>query len=105
MSSVWKAVTKLSSRANVKVSEKDGKPFWASPHDFRRSFGSRWAKRVMPAVLMRLMRHRSLTTTMQYYAVNDAESVAEAAYAAISGDNFGDTSVSVNAKPPEFQSF
>ena len=45
----------------------------------------------MPAVLMRLMRHRTMTVTMAFYAVNDAESVAEAAWAAF-GDKSGDNS-------------
>jgi len=30
---------------------------YASAHDLRRSFGTRWAKRVMPVVLQKLMRH------------------------------------------------
>ena len=40
---------------------------YASAHDLRRSFCSRWAKRVTTAVLMQLARHRSTTTTMRYY--------------------------------------
>ena len=40
---------------------------YAGAHDLRRSFCSRWAKKVMPAVLMQLARHRSITTTMRYY--------------------------------------
>jgi integrase len=40
---------------------------YASVHDLRRSFCSRWAKKVTTAVLMQLARHRSITTTMRYY--------------------------------------
>ena len=50
---------------------------FASAHDLRRSFGTRWAKRVMPAVLQRLMRHADIDTTMKYYVTMDADSVAD----------------------------
>lgn len=54
-----------------------------SAHDLRRSFGSRWASRVMPIILKELMRHEDIKTTMKYYIGSDAERTAEAAYAAI----------------------
>lgn len=41
-------------------------------HDLRRTFGSRYAVRVAPAVLMRLMRHATIQTTMRYYVNVDA---------------------------------
>jgi len=50
---------------------------YASAHDLRRSFGTRWAKRVMPAVLQRLMRHSEVATTLKYYVTMDADSVAD----------------------------
>ena len=50
---------------------------YASAHDLRRSFGTRWAKRVMPAVLKRLMRHAEIATTMKYYVTLDADAVAD----------------------------
>jgi integrase len=50
---------------------------FASAHDLRRSFGTRWAKRVMPAVLQRLMRHAEIATTMKYYVTMDADAVAD----------------------------
>jgi integrase len=53
-----------------------GKVKYASAHDLRRSFGTRWAKRVMPAVLQRLMRHRNINTTMKYYVGIEADDVA-----------------------------
>ncbi len=49
----------------------------ATAHDLRRSFGTRWAKRVMPAVLQRLMRHANIATTMAYYVGLTADEVAE----------------------------
>ncbi len=56
-----------------------GKPDkYASAHDFRGSFGERWAKIVMPAVLQRMMRHKSILTTMRYCATGDAHALAQA---------------------------
>lgn len=59
--------------AGVHVSE-SGKH--ASAHDFRRSFGQRWALRVKPITLKALMRHRSIETTLKYYVDQDADDVA-----------------------------
>ena len=49
---------------------------FASAHDFRRSFGSRWALRVHPIILKILMRHEDLSTTLKYYVDLDCDSVA-----------------------------
>ena len=54
-----------------------GKPKFASAHDFRRSFGERWASRVMPVVLMELMRHESMSTTLKFYVGRNAERTAD----------------------------
>lgn len=58
------------------VVDRKGKKF-ASVHDLRRSFGERWAERVMPAVLMELMRHESITTTLKYYVGKNAQRTAK----------------------------
>ena len=50
---------------------------FASAHDLRRAFGTRWAKRIMPAVLKRLMRHSEIGTTMKFYVTMDADDVAD----------------------------
>ena len=50
---------------------------YASAHDLRRSFGDRWAKRVMPAELKEMMRHESIETTLRYYVSSNAERTAE----------------------------
>ena len=50
---------------------------YASAHDFRRAFGSRWANRVMPVILQQLMRHASISTTMEFYVGRNAEAAAE----------------------------
>ena len=50
---------------------------FASAHDLRRSFATRWAPRVKPITLMRLMRHESVQTTMKSYVELDADDVAD----------------------------
>jgi integrase len=69
-------------RVVVHTDPKSGKVKHASAHDLRRSFGNRWAKKVMPAVLMQLMRHESIETTMAFYVDLSADDVAEDLYAA-----------------------
>ena len=61
-------ISGIGEAANVKVhtDPKTGKVKFASAHDFRRSFGERWAPRVMPQVLMELMRHESIETTLKF---------------------------------------
>ena len=46
---------------------------FASAHDIRRAFGSRWAKVVRPLTLQKMMRHRDFTTTLKYYVGLEAE--------------------------------
>jgi integrase len=72
-------VSSFGKRAGVVVNKAEGK--FASAHDFRRSFGTRWAKRVKPLVLKRLMRHASITTTERYYVDMDADEVADELWA------------------------
>lgn len=54
----------------------DGKSF-ASSHTLRRSYGTRWAIHVQPAVLQKLMRHANIATTMGYYVHLDAERIGD----------------------------
>jgi len=49
----------------------------AIAHDFRRSFGTRWAKRVVPAVLQHLMRHASVKTILVYYVALGTHELAD----------------------------
>ena len=69
---VSRQITRLGEAAGVEVAP--GK--WASAHDFRRSFGTRWARRVLPQILQTMMRHESLETTMRYYVDLDADQTA-----------------------------
>lgn len=86
-----KLVTAFGAKALVKVGERikaddEGKPQtvtrWAGCHDLRRSFGERWAARVMPQVLMELMRHETMQTTLTFYVGKNAERTADAVWAA-----------------------
>jgi len=52
--------------------------------------GTRWAKRVMPAVLLRLMRHADISTTMGYYVDLDAGDLSVQLWAG-SGPAHGNT--------------
>ncbi|MHB0956844.1 MAG: tyrosine-type recombinase/integrase [Pirellulaceae bacterium] len=71
---IGRVITEIGRRAHVRVNE-TGKP--ASAHDLRRSFGDRWAAKVVPTVLMRLMRHANIQTTMAFYATGEIDSISE----------------------------
>ncbi|WP_420824965.1 site-specific integrase [Symmachiella dynata] len=84
-------VTAIGKRAGVVVNKADGK--FASTHDLRRGFGTRWAPRVKPATLQLLMRHRQIETTMRYYVDQDADEVAEQLWQAQKVGTFVGTSI------------
>jgi len=68
----------------AKIVVKTGKETkYASAHDLRRSFGSRWALRVRPFVLKELMRHESIATTEEYYAELETGLVCDELWKAI----------------------
>lgn len=80
--------------ANVKVDAKPGrtagkdgrihpKVKWVSAHDLRRSFGERWAQKVMPQVLQRLMRHSTIETTLRHYVSKDAAVTSRTVWQAV----------------------
>jgi len=50
---------------------------FAGAHSLRRSFGTRWASRVKPAVLQKMMRHASIQTTLEYYVELDTDEVGD----------------------------
>jgi integrase len=83
---VGRIVESIGRKAGVKVGtrtkrDKDGTtttvPVFAGCHSYRRGFGSKWARRVSSAVLKRLMRHASISTTESYYTHLDASDVAD----------------------------
>jgi len=83
---VSRLVSDIGKAAGVKVAThpKTGKVKYASAHDFRRSFGDRWSRRIMPPDLMTLMRHESIDTTMRFYVGRNAQSTAATLWAAYS---------------------
>lgn len=99
---VSRILSRVGAHARVVVNTSEsGKVKHASAHDLRRSFGDRWARRVMPAVLQQLMRHEDIQTTMRYYVDLNAEETADAVWAAAaaSGDISGDIG-RLGANPP-----
>jgi integrase len=66
----------------VATDPKTGKVKYASSHDCRRSFGERWSTRVMPQMLMALMRHENIETTQRYYIGRNANTTADAVWEA-----------------------
>lgn len=70
------AVGRLISEAGRKSRVQVGAEHHPTAHDLRRSFASRWATRVTPAVLRELMRHASISTTLEFYVGESAERTA-----------------------------
>lgn len=88
---IGRTISEIGSLARVSV----GPSKFASAHDLRRSFGTRWAPLVQAPLLQQLMRHKSLATTMKYYVELRAAETADtlwAAYKTTSGDLLGDLS-------------
>lgn len=52
-------------------------PKYASAHDLRRAFGTRWSRKLSPARLMAIMRHEDISTTMRYYVAEASEELAD----------------------------
>lgn len=75
---VMNAIIDMGKKASVVVNQSPKK--FASAHDLRRSFGERWAGRVMPQVLMELMRHETIETTMKFYVGRNALKTAAAVW-------------------------
>ena len=99
LDTVSKAIANIGKNAKVKVDQKGEKAVWASAHDLRRAFGSRWSRRVTSMVLKELMRHESVTTTETYYVNIDADATAAMLAGLVTpetetsslGDTLGDT--------------
>jgi len=88
---VSRIVCRIGKAAGVKVDTrekkgKDGTPSkvvkFASAHDLRRSFGERWAGRIMPHELQQLMRHEDIDTTMKYYVGKNSRTTTAKLWAA-----------------------
>ena len=80
---VGKYISQCGRQAGVVVSDRDGKKRYASSHEFRRSFGARWSPKVMPDTLRVMMRHASISTTLEYYVQANATKHADALFEAV----------------------
>lgn len=96
---VARTVKAIGEKAGIKVDERDGKVKFATAHDLRRSFGQRWSHKVMPQVLMVLMRHESIETTLRYYVGRNAEATADVLWQEREGRS-GNTSGNTRLKSP-----
>lgn len=85
-------IGKIGEKAGIITGDTDKD--YATAHAYRRSFGTRWSKRVMPAVLKRLMRHADIGTTMRYYVDQDAATIADDLW-----QKFGNGNTSGNKTP------
>ncbi len=94
---VGRIISTIGEDAGVIVDKAAGK--YASAHDLRRSFGTRWAKRVMPAVLQKLMRHADISTTMGYYVDMDADSIAADLWSQFGGKSQAQGNILGNNEP------
>lgn len=65
-------VSDIGKKADVKT----GASKFASAHDFRRAFGQRWARVVKPLTLMKMMRHKTIQTTLAFYVDIEETDVA-----------------------------
>ena len=96
------AATRIVSRIGRKagaVVDKAADKF-ATAHDLRRSFGTRWSKRVMPAVLQRLMRHADIKTTMEYHVRQNADDIAADLWRQHEGNTSGNNRVGTTGFEP-----
>ncbi len=97
---VSRVVSEVGKRAGVIVNKIDGK--YASAHDLRRSFGTRWAPKVRPATLQLLMRHESIETTLKYYVAQDADDIASELWSqhSATGNSSGNSRSQAQARHP-----
>lgn len=96
---IGKRIADIGTEAGVKVKDDNGKLKFASAHDLRRAFGQRWSRKVMPAVLMELMRHDSINTTMKFYVGTQAECIADQLWEAEEMNSSMNTEQKASAKP------
>ncbi len=77
-----KMVSLIGELAGVKVytHPKTGKVKYASAHDLRRSFGTRWSRVVSASELQDMMRHADYHTTQSYYVDHQAADLARSIY-------------------------
>lgn len=70
---VKRMVSAIGRKSGVLVDR--NKEAFAGSHTLRRSFGTRWARKVFPPELQALMRHKNIATTMEFYVGMKADEV------------------------------
>lgn len=80
-------ISRCGKMAQIVTKKESEKEKYASAHDLRRSFGDRWSRKVLPALLQLLMRHSDIKTTMSFYLGRNAETSADQLYATVAADN------------------
>ena len=70
-----------------KVISDTEKNSYATAHDLRHAFGTRWAPEVQPRILMEMMRHQSIETTMPYYVVGNAQQTSQTLWDVVNKKN------------------
>lgn len=103
---VSRTVAAIGEAAGIKVltNPATGAVKYASAHDLRRSFGERWSIRVMPQVLMQLMRHESIDTTMRFYVGRNAQTTADVLWEAHRATMTNANPVAVECTPSSLES-
>ena len=76
LDAVKRQVSAIGEASGLVVNSEAGKHVTA--HDLRRSFGTRWALKVHPLVLKKLMRHETLDTTLRFYVDLDDSQITDA---------------------------
>ena len=91
MSSIISRIGKKAGVITDVVTDKEGKQkkIHATSHDLRRAFGTRWAPLVQPKILMDMMRHNSIETTMKYYVVGNAQQTSETLWNVVNSEQLG----------------
>ena len=76
LDAVKRQISAIGEASGLVVNSEAGKHVTA--HDLRRSFGTRWALKVHPLVLKKLMRHETLDTTLRFYVDLDDSQITDA---------------------------
>lgn len=83
---VGKVLSRIGKAAGIKVNDTK----FASAHDFRRSFATRWTMRVPSQLLCVMMRHASEATTRRFYRGETAQQAAAQLWQTF-GNTFGNS--------------
>lgn len=78
-----KQIASIGKAAKVVTVSDGDRTVYASAHDFRRSFGKRWARRIPAHELQLVMRHADIKTTMTFYVQREAESASDSMWSGL----------------------